>query len=472
MEFQFHPASAQRRGAQPRLGRARARDGPRRLAGALLWPRVSLWVTVPAVVAAGRSMRASPRRVSQLDAVAEAAAVGARGPRGRDRGPGAGRAVTCCQPHRVSLRGVAGALADGVSTRKRACSPGTDPERVATQGLRRYLAGLERGRVAARRRREAADPDLAGRTPSRLPLASELVEPAVFFGPRVSPWTGCRGVLRGPATWPRRPARAVVAPADGTVVFTGRSRGLHELAPVALRKSRRRSRHGSAGAHALRPPRQDRGRGAGAARAPRRPASGPWERAAGPMSPALHYEYWRRGRRPARPDRPALRDAGPPAGPAHDLSLEKMRGDLGARPPVQTPLRRDSERRSPGRAAMLPGSMTRDLRPRRRHRLRALEAGRRSPGARSRRARREPPAGRGRARARRAPGAEPAADRAQGALRVQPPMARLAPRQPSALVAQRGVERERSPAAACASGEAARRVAELRIFRECPGAPD
>lgn len=193
-----------------------------------------------------------------------------------------------------------------------------DPEALA-QGLRRYAIALDRavGLVAAR---EAADAALPRDTPSMLPLSTDLVEFASRFGPRMSPWTGTEEFFAGMDL--AAPAGAsVLAPAAGTVVFAGRvasaanarlwrfgnivvlSHGaagvtvFGHLARVEVRRGERVSRGGRLGTVG---------------------ATG-WA-----MSPALHYEYWRRSGGGLAPTDPrfAMLDL---KLSQHDVSLERMR---------------------------------------------------------------------------------------------------------------------------------------------------
>jgi murein DD-endopeptidase MepM/ murein hydrolase activator NlpD len=322
LEFQFHPASGSGAVRSLVLG-DRGQKAAIVLAGAAALAAVSLWVTVPAVV--GRALASESEDAFAAQSSAEAAVF--RGVQSRtaglaDRARDAGSLLSrIAFLYEVSpadwpagLNPEAGLLA------------GADTERVAA-GLPRYLAELERGRVLLSRREEA-DPDLARRTPSLLPVAGELVEPAVFFGPRISPWTGSEEFFTGLQL--AAPAgSAVLAPADGTVVFTGK---------VAASMRSNRSRygnlvvlsHGKAGytlfghlakIEARRGQRVRRGARLGTVGTSR------WT-----MSPSLHYELWRdrgSGLAPTDPRFGILdRRLGPP-----DLSLEKMAA-TSAPPPI------------------------------------------------------------------------------------------------------------------------------------------
>lgn len=192
-----------------------------------------------------------------------------------------------------------------------------DPEAVAG-GLLRYASGLDRALTFVAEKEEAS-PALAAETPSRLPLSTDLVEPASRFGPRVSPWTGSEefypGVdLAAPAGSP------VVASADGVVAFTGR------IPPDVHGRLWRFGNlvvvsHGSAGATLYgHLGKIDARRGQAVRRGTRLGTVGTsgWA-----LFPALHYEVWRRGGDGLAPTDPrfAMLDL---RLPGHDVSLEKM----------------------------------------------------------------------------------------------------------------------------------------------------
>jgi len=94
-------------------------------------------------------------------------------------------------------------------------------ERLA-QGLEWYLRALERAR-ALLEERERADPELARRVPSLLPVSASLFEASALFGPRVSPWTGEEEFFPG-VQLAAPEGSPVIAPADGRVAFVGRVR--------------------------------------------------------------------------------------------------------------------------------------------------------------------------------------------------------------------------------------------------------
>lgn len=326
MEFQFHPASGSGAVRSLVLG-DRGEKAVLVLAGVAALAAVSLWFTVP-VVAARVSRSEStdaPAAASESSAAAEGyrhAAARAAGV--ADRAREAGSLIS-----RIAfLYGVSPAdWPQGLNPEAGLLAG--DPVRVAAS-LPRYLAELERGR-ASLAGREDADPGLPARTPSLLPISGELVEPAVLFGPHLSPWTGAEEFFAGiqvaaPAGSP------VIAPADGTVVFTGR-------VPASMRSNRSRYgnlvvlSHGKSGYTLfgyLAKIEVRRGQRV------RRGARLAWVGTSRwAMSPSLHYELWLdRGEGP-RPTDPRFgildRRLGPP-----DLSLEKMAGT--SAPPPLDPL--------------------------------------------------------------------------------------------------------------------------------------
>ncbi len=313
MEFQFHPASRQGAVRTVVLGERGERVAIG-LAGLASLLALSLWVTVPAVAArAVRSQHAASIAEATASVLKAYREVEARAAGLRDRALDAGDLVS-----RVAfLYGVApGAWPHGLNPEAGVLAT-ADPEKLVP-GLGRYMIGLDRG-LGLVAERESADPSLAAATPSILPLASDLVEPAVRFGPRVSPWTGSEEFFAGMDL--AAPAGApVIAPAAGTVVFTGRVQ-----ASVNSRLSRFGNLvvlgHGPAGATVFgylakvevrRGERVRRGQRLGTV------GSSGWT-----MSPGLHYELWRNGRDGAAPTDPrfAMLDL---RLPGHDVSLEKM----------------------------------------------------------------------------------------------------------------------------------------------------
>lgn len=313
MEFQFHPAS--RSGAVRSLVfGARGQKVAILLTGAAALAAVSLWVTVPAVASralAGASadslVRESPAAASEFRSAAQRTEGLAE--RARDAGSLLARIAF--------LYGVSPADWPKGLNPEAGWLAGPDPERISA-GLPRFLGELERGRTLLAAREEA-DPGIAARTPSLLPVAGGLVEPAVLFGPRISPWTGAAEFFTGLEL--AAPAgTAVLAPAVGTVVFTGR---------VAASMKSNWSRYGNlvvlshgAAWYTLfgQLARIDVRRGQRVARGARLGIVGTsrWT-----ISPSLHYELWRPGKAGPAPTDPRFgildRRLGPP-----DLSLEKM----------------------------------------------------------------------------------------------------------------------------------------------------
>lgn len=313
MEFQFHPASRQAAVRTVVLGERGERVAIA-AAGLAALLAVSLWITVPAV--ASRAMRAE-HSASIADTTASVQKayrdLAARAAGTRERALDAGDLVS----RAAFLYGVAPAAWPRSLNPESGVLAAADPERLVP-ALGRYLVGLERG-LALVAERESADPTLAATTPSILPLASDLVEAAVRFGPRVSPWTGTEEFfagmdLAGPAGAP------VIAPAAGTVVFAGR-------VPASVNSRLWRFgnlvvvNHGPAGATVFghlakvevrRGERVRRGQRLGTA------GTSGWT-----VSPGLHYELWRPGPDGLAPTDPrfAMLDL---RLPGHDVSLEKM----------------------------------------------------------------------------------------------------------------------------------------------------
>jgi murein DD-endopeptidase MepM/ murein hydrolase activator NlpD len=333
VELQFHPASGSGAVRSWKL-RDRVQKAAILATGAAAAAAVSLWLTVPA--AAIRALRDRPSEALTAESASARAAFGVAEDRaaalvGRAR-DAAGLLARIAFLYRIPtdewptlLNPEAGLLAGA-------------PADAATSGLPRVLIGLDRGlRVLAAK--EAAEPGLAARTPSILPLATEVFEPAAIFGPRTSPWTGAEEFFTG-LELASPPGSTVVAPADGTVAFAGRVRPkpgsrlwrygtlvilthgggqatvFGHLAKIEARrgqKLRRGERIGTVGATG-------------------------WV-----VSPSLHYEFWRApsGRErdgalaPTDPRFAILdRRLGPP-----DLSLEKMAATSAPGPLESLPIR-------------------------------------------------------------------------------------------------------------------------------------
>lgn len=171
------------------------------------------------------------------------------------------------------------------------------PERIAER-LPSYLRALEKG-CALLSAREAADPALPREVPAILPLGGALFEPAAYFGPRRSPWTGDEEFLSG-VEIAAPTGTSVVAPGDGVVAFAGTVRrgigGLWQLGNVVVLS------HGARGATIFghlarvdvrRGQRVSRGAPLGIV------GSSGWA-----ASPRLRYEYWRGNPDALRPTDP------------------------------------------------------------------------------------------------------------------------------------------------------------------------
>ena len=328
MELQFHPASGS--GAVRRIVLSRRAEKPAILTvGAAAFAAVSLWFTVPAV--ATRSLREEPsvglRADSDSARSAYAAAetrTSAMAERARDA---AGRLARIAflydvPPHRWprTLNPEAGVLSGPA-------------EKIVTAGLPRFLPALDDA-LDVLLEREAADPRLAARTPSILPLVTELFEPGSVFGPRTSPWTNAEEFF--PALAVAAPAgSAVIAPAEGLVVFAGR---------VTPRAGSRFWRYGNlvvlfhGDTHATlfgHLGKIEVRRGQTLRRGDRIGTVGTtgWV-----VSPSLHYELWWKhdGRLAPTDPRFAVLDRrlGPP-----EVSLEKMLGTSAPGPPETLPVR-------------------------------------------------------------------------------------------------------------------------------------
>jgi murein DD-endopeptidase MepM/ murein hydrolase activator NlpD len=326
VELQFHPASP-RRPVRTLTLSDRTERALIVLLGIAALLAVSLWLTVPAAaVRALRHERADALARETAAARAERRDLDARLRGIRDRARDAAGLAS-----RVAfLYGVAPSEWPRALTAEAGVLAPSDPAAL-TAGLERYAGALSRA-ADVLEARERATPGLAASTPSRLPLAGEIVEPAAVFGPRVSPWTGGEEFFEGldlasPAGTP------VLAPADGTVLFVGR---------VAASPRSRLWRfgtivvvgHGGAGATLyghLGKAEVRRGQ-----RVRRGDRLGSVGRSGWAMAPALHYEYWRRSGGQLAPTDPrfAVLDRNLLEG---DVSLERMLAtsspDPGERPP-------------------------------------------------------------------------------------------------------------------------------------------
>ena len=326
MELQFHPASS-RRAVRTLVLSERAEVVLLAAVGAALVLAVSLWFTVPsAAVRELRDERSAALARETAVVRAERRDLEARAAGALDRA----RDAASLASRIAFLYGVPAADWPRELSPEAGLLQPASPEALAP-ALSRYLAALDRG-AAVLEARERADLSLARATPSRLPLAAELVEPAAVFGPRVSPWTGAEEFFEG-LDLAAAAGTPVIAPADGVVLFVGgvpaspRSRLWRFGTLVVLG-------HGAAGgtvfghlgrAEVRRGQRVRRGEQIGAV------GTSGWT-----VGPALHYEYWRRAGGDLAPTDPrfAILDRRLLDG---DVSLDKMRAtsapDPGERPP-------------------------------------------------------------------------------------------------------------------------------------------
>jgi murein DD-endopeptidase MepM/ murein hydrolase activator NlpD len=216
VELQYHPATGRRTVSAVSLG-ARGERAVVFVATIALLLSASLWWTVPAV------LRRATRKVESRTAAAVLPAARDEDARVRAQ-TGAFAQRELAWGDRLArvafLYGIAPSRWPRALDPARGLLAGSDPGRLASE-LRDYLAALERGR-ATLAAAEAEDPGLAARTPSIVPI-SGACEPAAVFGPRVSPWTGQEEFFSG-LDLAAAEGSAVVAPAEGRVVFAGRLR--------------------------------------------------------------------------------------------------------------------------------------------------------------------------------------------------------------------------------------------------------
>lgn len=216
MELQYHPGSGRGAVAAFSVGPA----GERVLLFLLALAAgltLSLWVTAPIVLARavrGQRYAGASRQLAAATAVdaemrRRAAALADAGSRWGDR-------LT-----RIAfLYGVSPARWPRALDPARGLLASPEARRIL-ETLPAYTRALERGRSLLAEM-EAADPSLPARSPSVVPVQGPF-EPAAFFGPRVSPWTGEEEFFRG-LDLAAPEGTAVVAPGGGTVIFTGRAR--------------------------------------------------------------------------------------------------------------------------------------------------------------------------------------------------------------------------------------------------------
>ncbi len=173
-----------------------------------------------------------------------------------------------------------------------------EPEAMAEQ-VEAFLGALENARGILEEY-EKRDPELAARSPSLFPCAAALCEPASFFGPRASPWTGEEEFFPG-VDIAAPEGSAVLAPGGAAVMFAGRARRsptgwFWRLGNMIVLS------HGSGGATVFgHLSRVEVRRGQRVARGQRIGAVGATGWA---ISPQLHYEFWRPERGTLRPTDP------------------------------------------------------------------------------------------------------------------------------------------------------------------------
>jgi murein DD-endopeptidase MepM/ murein hydrolase activator NlpD len=328
LEFQFHPASGSGVVRSWKL-RNRGQKAAILATGGIAGVALSLWFTVPAV--AIRALRDRPAEALAAESAAAREAFGvaearaaAMTARARDAASLLARIAFL---YRIpadrwpkTLNPEAGVLAGPAAN-------------DVVAGLPRFLSALDRG-LALLAEKEAADPRIAARTPSILPLATEIFEPSAVFGPRLSPWTGAEEFFAGLKL--AAPAGStVISPADGTVAFAGRLRprpgsGLFRLGNLVILL------HGNGQAtlfgHLAK---MDVRRGQKLRRGERIGTVGAtgWV-----VAPSLHYELWREREGALAPTDPRFaildRRLGPP-----DVSLEKMAATSAPGPVETLPVR-------------------------------------------------------------------------------------------------------------------------------------
>jgi murein DD-endopeptidase MepM/ murein hydrolase activator NlpD len=313
MELQFHPATGRGTVRTLSLGPAgeRVLTG---LVGAAALATLSLWMTAP--IAARRWLREmeTPRltreaRVFRNDRDRVARLAASLRERALDRGDLLNRIAF--------LYDLSPATWPRSLEPERGVLAATDVEAVAA-GLQAYSRGLEKARTLLEER-ERADPDLPRRVPAILPIAGGVSEPAAFFGPRTSPWTGAEEFFPGVELAAPEGA-AVLAAGAGVVVFTGSvrvSRGgrLWQLGNMVVIS------HGASGVTLyghLAKIEVRRGE-----RLARRQKLGTAGKTGWALAPGLHYEFWRPWREGLRPTDPlfAVLDERRQIG---QVSLERM----------------------------------------------------------------------------------------------------------------------------------------------------